>query len=194
MHLNNPVTPSQVSVPGPVGVDPMLTTLQSTEGGKTNASTGSTGALYCTCRGPYTGEFMISCDRCSEWYHGRCVGISPQEAEEWENQDYICSGCKTQKSKPSMNPTGLRRGALEMSSDEVLEAAQRGVGLPRRKRKRRERREEEGGRLGCRGKGHPNAATQQRGQGCQDREHPEETLRRGRLGCQDKGHPNTTIR
>ncbi|CAC5410269.1 KDM5 [Mytilus coruscus] len=52
----------------------------------------------------------------SEWYHGRCVGISPQEAEECENQDYICSGCKIQKSKPdppqaSMNPTGLRRSA-----------------------------------------------------------------------------------
>ncbi|CAC5416108.1 unnamed protein product [Mytilus coruscus] len=95
--------------------------LQSTGGGKTNASTGSTGALYCTCRGPYTGEFMISCDRCSEWYHGRCVGISPQEDEEWENQDYICSGCKTQKSKPeppqaSTNPTGLRRSARRKGS------------------------------------------------------------------------------
>ncbi|VDI79391.1 Hypothetical predicted protein [Mytilus galloprovincialis] len=66
MQINNHVTPSQASVQGPVGVDPMLPTLQSTEGGKTNASTDSTGALYCTCRGPYTGEFMISCDKCSK--------------------------------------------------------------------------------------------------------------------------------
>ncbi|VDI22774.1 nucleosome-remodeling factor subunit BPTF [Mytilus galloprovincialis] len=108
MQPNNPVTPSQDNVQDPVRVDQVPPTLQSTEGRKTNAS-GSTGALYCTCRGPYTGEFMISCDKCSEWYHGRCVGISPQEAEEWENQDYICSGCKIKPDPPHKR---------QMSSDE----------------------------------------------------------------------------
>ncbi|CAC5391322.1 unnamed protein product [Mytilus coruscus] len=68
----------------------------------------------------------------------RCVGISPQEAEEWENQDYICSGCNIQNSKPdppqaSLNPTGLRRCPVTR----VLEAARRGVGLPRRRGKRK---------------------------------------------------------
>ena len=118
MQPNNPVTPSQDNVQDPVRVDQVPPTLQSTEGRKTNAS-GSTGALYCTCRGPYTGEFMISCDRCSEWYHGRCVGISPQEAEEWENQDYICSGCKIKPDPPhvSLNPTGLRRSARRKGSE-----------------------------------------------------------------------------
>ncbi|CAC5398481.1 KDM5 [Mytilus coruscus] len=59
---------------------------------------------------------------CSEWYHGRCVGISPQKAEEWENKDCICSGCKIQKSEldppqASMNPTGLRRSARRKGSE-----------------------------------------------------------------------------
>jgi hypothetical protein len=32
--------------------------------------------LYCICRKPYRqGVFMIGCDNCDEWYHGRCVGF-----------------------------------------------------------------------------------------------------------------------
>ncbi|VDI79390.1 Hypothetical predicted protein [Mytilus galloprovincialis] len=86
---------------------------------------------------------MISCDKCSEWYHGRCVGISPQEAEEWGNQDYICSGCKIKQNKTdppqvSLNPTGLRREDHKCPvRTGALKAARRGVGLPRRKRAER---------------------------------------------------------
>jgi hypothetical protein len=31
--------------------------------------------LYCVCRKPYTGEFMIRCEECKEWYHGECVRV-----------------------------------------------------------------------------------------------------------------------
>ena len=30
--------------------------------------------LYCLCRRPYQdSEFMIECDICKDWFHGRCV-------------------------------------------------------------------------------------------------------------------------
>ncbi|XP_071494072.1 uncharacterized protein [Diadema antillarum] len=32
-----------------------------------------TEAMFCFCRKPYTGAFMIMCDGCQEWYHRRCV-------------------------------------------------------------------------------------------------------------------------
>ena len=37
--------------------------------------------LYCVCQKPYTGEFMIRCEECKEWYHGKCVKVTQEEAE-----------------------------------------------------------------------------------------------------------------
>ena len=31
--------------------------------------------LCCICQKPKKNRFMISCDTCSEWFHGNCVGI-----------------------------------------------------------------------------------------------------------------------
>jgi hypothetical protein len=35
-------------------------------------------------------EFMIRCEEYKEWYHGRCVKVTPEEAEAME--DFACSG------------------------------------------------------------------------------------------------------
>ncbi|KAI7821991.1 hypothetical protein BC939DRAFT_454438 [Gamsiella multidivaricata] len=49
--------------------------------------------VYCICRGPYDGiEFMIACDRCEEWFHGRCIGMKPQEAK--KSSHYYCDTCQ----------------------------------------------------------------------------------------------------
>ncbi|KAF9084972.1 hypothetical protein BGX23_010077 [Mortierella sp. AD031] len=49
--------------------------------------------VYCVCRGPYDGvEFMIACDRCEEWFHGRCIGMKPQEAK--KSNHYYCDTCQ----------------------------------------------------------------------------------------------------
>ena len=53
----------------------------------------SSGRLYCVCRKPYTGEFMIRCEECTEWYHGKCVKVKPEEADTMG--DFICSGYQT---------------------------------------------------------------------------------------------------
>ncbi|KAH3836374.1 hypothetical protein DPMN_109744 [Dreissena polymorpha] len=38
--------------------------------------------VYCMCRGVDDGSFMIACDACEEWYHGKCVGVTEESGEE----------------------------------------------------------------------------------------------------------------
>jgi hypothetical protein len=35
------------------------------------------GSLFCICRSPEEYGFMIACDKCNEWFHGGCVGLTP---------------------------------------------------------------------------------------------------------------------
>lgn len=32
--------------------------------------------LWCICRKPHNNRFMICCDKCEDWFHGQCVGIT----------------------------------------------------------------------------------------------------------------------
>jgi len=48
--------------------------------------------IYCFCRQPWGGRFMIQCDVCSEWYHGACVGASQSDALEIDV--YKCADCR----------------------------------------------------------------------------------------------------
>jgi hypothetical protein len=48
--------------------------------------------VYCSCKRPWEGRFMIMCDYCMEWYHGSCVNISPSEA--LEINKYKCDKCR----------------------------------------------------------------------------------------------------
>ena len=43
----------------------------------------------------FFSRFMICCDKCEEWFHGKCVGISRARGEEMEKNDeeYICPQC-----------------------------------------------------------------------------------------------------
>ncbi|XP_071382070.1 nucleosome-remodeling factor subunit BPTF-like, partial [Centroberyx affinis] len=55
---------------------------------------GSTEELYCICQTPYDeSQFYIGCDRCQNWYHGRCVGILQSEANHID--EYVCPQCQS---------------------------------------------------------------------------------------------------
>lgn len=45
--------------------------------------------------GVFFFRFMICCDRCEEWFHGDCVGISEARGRllERNGEDYICPNC-----------------------------------------------------------------------------------------------------
>lgn len=52
--------------------------------------------VYCICRKP-EGGFMICCEVCNEWYHGRCVGIEREMGERLPQ--YTCHVCNNGASK-----------------------------------------------------------------------------------------------
>jgi COMPASS component SPP1 len=48
--------------------------------------------LYCICRRPDTGTFMIGCDGpCEDWCHGKCVGIP--ESDKNLIDKFMCPAC-----------------------------------------------------------------------------------------------------
>uniref|UniRef100_A0A4W3IP31 Death-inducer obliterator 1 n=1 Tax=Callorhinchus milii TaxID=7868 RepID=A0A4W3IP31_CALMI len=86
--------------------------------------------LYCICRQPHNNRFMICCDRCEEWFHGDCVGITMARGRllERNGEDYICPDCSPspdkgssstemtsgqQESKSALASTGDQNAALE---------------------------------------------------------------------------------
>ena len=42
--------------------------------------------VYCLCREPWQGRFMIQCDGCDEWFHGACVDITENGALHYTNK------------------------------------------------------------------------------------------------------------
>lgn len=50
------------------------------------------GDVYCICRKPDNGTFMIGCDgTCDDWYHGKCVGV--EERDKNLIDKYVCPNC-----------------------------------------------------------------------------------------------------
>ncbi|ERL86208.1 hypothetical protein D910_03619, partial [Dendroctonus ponderosae] len=52
--------------------------------------------LWCICNQPHNNRFMICCDTCEEWYHGKCVNITKAMGQQMESEgkEWICLFCK----------------------------------------------------------------------------------------------------
>jgi hypothetical protein len=48
--------------------------------------------LYCSCHKPDDGKFMICCDSCQEWFHGRCVQVTQKAAD--RTAFWACPECR----------------------------------------------------------------------------------------------------
>jgi hypothetical protein len=48
--------------------------------------------VYCYCRKPYRGNFLICCDGCTEWFHGACVNVTETDAK--SIRDLYCPTCQ----------------------------------------------------------------------------------------------------
>jgi ribosomal protein L21E len=59
--------------------------------GEIVGNSAKTDSIFCLCRGPDNGEFMIQCNECKEWYHGSCVSVTREQAEAIDI--YLCPDC-----------------------------------------------------------------------------------------------------
>uniref|UniRef100_A0A667ZM08 Death inducer-obliterator 1 n=1 Tax=Myripristis murdjan TaxID=586833 RepID=A0A667ZM08_9TELE len=73
-------------------------------------------ALYCICRQKHNKRFMICCDRCEEWFHGDCVGITEARGRlmERNGEDYICPNCTAKKNKVVRPATAALSAGTEL--------------------------------------------------------------------------------
>ena len=51
--------------------------------------------LWCVRQQPHNNRFMICCDICLDWFHGKCVGITKVQGEVMEEagQNWKCPPC-----------------------------------------------------------------------------------------------------
>ncbi|XP_076362060.1 uncharacterized protein LOC143252975 [Tachypleus tridentatus] len=73
--------------------------------------------LWCICRKPHGGRFMIGCDGCEEWFHGSCVGITRQKGRKMEKdkKEWLCSKCKKERE------VGGKQNTLKEEKKEVAD-------------------------------------------------------------------------
>ncbi|KAJ6642478.1 Death-inducer obliterator 1 [Pseudolycoriella hygida] len=60
--------------------------------------------LWCICRQPHNNRFMICCDKCEDWFHGKCVNVTKSMGTEMEEQgiEWVCPNCV--KKQPGKKP------------------------------------------------------------------------------------------
>lgn len=51
--------------------------------------------LWCICKQPHNNRFMICCDTCEDWFHGKCVNITKAMGQQMEaaGKEWTCPNC-----------------------------------------------------------------------------------------------------
>ncbi|XP_023714511.1 death-inducer obliterator 1 isoform X4 [Cryptotermes secundus] len=55
--------------------------------------------LWCICKKPHNNRFMICCDSCEDWFHGKCVGVTKSMGKQMEENglEWCCPNCNKKK-------------------------------------------------------------------------------------------------
>ncbi|XP_054472335.1 death-inducer obliterator 1 [Anoplopoma fimbria] len=82
-------------------------------------------ALYCICRQKHNKRFMICCDRCEEWFHGDCVGITEARGRlmERNGEDYICPNCTAKKNQVVRPATSILSTSTDIGKPKAATSA-----------------------------------------------------------------------
>lgn len=64
-------------------------------------------SLWCICRQPHNNRFMICCDKCEDWFHGKCVNVTKAMGVEMEERgvEWVCPSCVK---KQNMQALGIK--------------------------------------------------------------------------------------
>lgn len=92
--------------------------------------------LWCICRKPHNDKllqqawrkskegpsrgFMIECDRCKDWFHGTCVGVTRQQGRllEKENKEWVCPKCSKGENRATVAATPKKELHWQSSSED----------------------------------------------------------------------------
>ncbi|XP_006611986.1 uncharacterized protein LOC102676589 isoform X3 [Apis dorsata] len=81
--------------------------------------------LWCICKRPHNNRFMICCDVCEDWFHGKCVHVSKAMGQQMEEKgiEWVCPNCakkKEEEIKTKLN-TQNASGKQRIQSDSVFD-------------------------------------------------------------------------
>ncbi|XP_020293828.1 death-inducer obliterator 1 [Pseudomyrmex gracilis] len=84
--------------------------------------------LWCICKRPHNNRFMICCDVCEDWFHGKCVHVSKAMGQQMEEKgiEWVCPNClkkkaEEEKTKSSLQSlTGKQKTKIEPSNENVI--------------------------------------------------------------------------
>lgn len=70
--------------------------------------------LWCICNQPHNNRFMIACDKCENWFHGKCVNVTKALGKQYElmGKEWRCPNCKadpTKKIDPNKKPLNQQK-------------------------------------------------------------------------------------
>ncbi|KAF5299967.1 hypothetical protein FQA39_LY11340 [Lamprigera yunnana] len=86
--------------------------------------------LWCICNQPHNNRFMICCDSCEEWYHGKCVNVTKAMGHmmEVKGREWICLYCKDPSLlRPEAAARRIRKASHTSSNDNLSEKKERNI-------------------------------------------------------------------
>ncbi|XP_012054674.1 PREDICTED: uncharacterized protein LOC105617731 [Atta cephalotes] len=66
--------------------------------------------LWCICKRPHNNRFMICCDVCEDWFHGKCVHVSKAMGQQMEEKgiEWVCPNCLKKKAEEEKIKSNLQ--------------------------------------------------------------------------------------
>ena len=87
-----------------------------------------TGEKFCICRqGDDSVNYMIMCENCKEWFHGKCINLPKNEAD--NIKDYICLCCCRRKGNYNVKYNNYFFKENRISYNELIELIKEGQNL-----------------------------------------------------------------
>ncbi|KAL6440133.1 hypothetical protein ACFW04_003028 [Cataglyphis niger] len=84
--------------------------------------------LWCICKRPHNNRFMICCDVCEDWFHGKCVHVSKAMGQQMEEKgiEWVCPNCLKKKAEEekaksnSQSQSGKQRTKIELINENLI--------------------------------------------------------------------------
>lgn len=81
--------------------------------------------LWCICKRPHNNRFMICCDVCEDWFHGKCVHVSKAMGQQMEEKgiEWVCPNCLKKKAEEektksnSQSQSGKQKTKIELVNE-----------------------------------------------------------------------------